>query len=92
MASALDSPAERYLPDLPAEALLAIARAALHADDDDARTWARLSLVNKTWHAKLQGVDLGCFRRPQIGLRNTHGRLPGVFVPVHKAGVQTGVN
>jgi hypothetical protein len=56
MASAFDPRVARRLPELPADAWAAIARAALHAEDDDVRTWARLSLVNSSWRAALQGV------------------------------------
>ncbi len=56
MASAVGPSARRRLPELPADAWAIVARAALHAEDDDGRAWARLSLVNSTWRAALQGV------------------------------------
>ena len=56
MASVTDPNAQRRLPELPAEVWGAIACAALHAEDDDVRTWSRLTLVNRTWHAALKGA------------------------------------
>jgi hypothetical protein len=56
MAREGDPRAERRLPELPADAWGAIARAALHAENDDVQTWAQLSCVNSTWRAALQGV------------------------------------
>lgn len=67
MVSMVDRHAERSLPELPSETWVAAAAAALHADDDDVRTWARLSLVNKTWHAALAGVAWLELCKPWLG-------------------------
>jgi hypothetical protein len=60
MASVVVRHAPCRLPELPALAWAVVARAALHAEDDDVRTWARLSLVNSTWRAALRGVAYTC--------------------------------
>ena len=52
----MDLRTQRRLPELPTDVWTVIARAALHAEDDDVRVWARLSLVNSTWRAGLKGV------------------------------------
>ena len=44
------------LYDLPRDVWSAIARLALNLEGDDARAWARLSLVNSAWCAGTQGV------------------------------------